>query len=200
MLISLQGYTVDKQFTADRCLPGRHSSATFGVKEFVAKLKKTWDPKRLTFPVVYLDFYFWNDTYASMRADSKDGASYDVFIKVNIPQLVETYGTEAVFLPFAPPVINALNSDGAVEALNKCGLVERTLLQAPEENLLYVASCMCNKMCNKNHTNETREPDTELDTCVGEDMRFKWVVLQKAVTDWGVDVSDAVMNPKVARK
>lgn len=159
---------------------------------------KKWNPSEISFPVVYLDFYFWQDSYTKDKA----GGSLDVLIKTNIPDLVKTYGTEAVYLPLAPAVVAALNSSGAVEALNGCGLVERVLVQQPTSNLLYMASLMCDKICNENcKETSLKKPIQELETCIGgRDKRWKWVVLQKEGSKWGVDLKFGVPNPKVMER
>lgn len=111
------------------------------------------------------------------------------------------YDTEAVYLPLAPLVIQALKSDGAVEALDACGLVHRVLVEEPVSNTLFIASLVCDKMCNEHAPLQSQKhPLLELENCVGEDKRFKWVVLQKSKdTKWGIDSSPSVKIPKVKK-
>lgn len=130
--------------------------------------------------------------------DKVDKGDFSVFIRRNIPDLVNMYGTEAIYLPLAPLVIK-IKSDGAVKALDDCGLTERIIVQEPVTNTLFIASLMCDKMCNEHAPLKAqRHPLQELEKCVGADRRFNWVVLQKGHSHWGVEwTADAVTIPKV---
>lgn len=204
-MAGIQGFTVDNIKDENECIPGRHLKATFGVRNFVTgSMEPKWPPSKFIFPVIYIDFYLWNDPY--MSGVARDGASMACFIEHNIPELAARYYTEAVYLPLAPSVIAALKREEAIAALDRCGLEERVLVDMPESNLLYMACLMCNRICNQHAPDhEIKDPLNQLEKCLegedkthglGADKRFKWVVLQKSVTNYGVDLSSGVRNPK----